>query len=86
MYRPRIPTAKKNPWNKGKLMGQEHPLSLKQKWSIHHSLKVDEQRRDLALFNLAIDSKLRSCDLLSLRVSDVYIDGQVNRQATILQQ
>ncbi len=86
MYRPRILATKKKPWNKGKLMGQKHPLSLKQIWSIRHSLKVEEQRRDLALFNLAIDSKLRACDLLSLRVSDVCSDGQVNRRATILQQ
>ena len=86
MYRPRILPAKKMPWNKGKLMGQKHPLSLKQIWSIRHSLKVEEQRRDLALFNLAIDSKLRACDLLSLRVCDVSSDGHVNRRATILQQ
>ncbi len=86
MYRLRILATKKKPWNKGKLLGQKHPLSLKQIWSIRHSLKIEERYRDLALFNLAIDSKLRACDLLSLRVSDVSSDGQVNRRATILQQ
>ena len=86
MYRPRILGAKKKPWNKGKLLGQKHPMSLKQIWTIRHSLKAEKQYRDLALFNLAIDSKLRACDLLSLRVSDISSDGQVNRRATILQQ
>ena len=86
MYRLRILATKKKPWNKGKLLGQKHPLSLKQIWSIRHSLKIEERYRDLALFDLAIDSKLRACDLLSLRVSDVASDGQVNRRATILQQ
>ncbi len=86
MYRPRFLSTKKMPWNKGKLIGPKHPLSLKQIWTIRHSLKIEERSRDLALFNLAIDSKLRACDLLSLRVSDVSSDGQVNRRATILQQ
>ena len=86
MYRPRFLAAKKNPWNKGKLIGPKQPLSLKQIWTIRHSLKIEERCRDLALFNLALDSKLRACDLLSLRVSDVSSDGQVKRRATILQQ
>jgi len=86
MSRHRNLAAQKKPWNKGKLLGQKHPLSLKQIWSIRYCLKVEERPRDLALFNLAIDSKLRACDLLSLRVSDVSNDGQVNRRATILQQ
>jgi integrase len=86
MHKPRFLATKKMPWNKGKLIGQKHPLSLKQIWTIRHSLKNEEQYRDLALFNLAIDSKLRACDLLSLRVSDVSSDGRVNRRATILQQ
>jgi integrase len=86
MFRPTNPAAKKKPWNKGKLLGQKYPLSLKQIWSIRHCLKSEERRRDLALFNLAIDSKLRACDLLGLRVSDVSNDGEVSRRATILQQ
>ena len=86
MYKPRFLATKKMPWNKGKLIGPKHPLSLKQIWTIRHSLKTDERYRDLALFNLAIDSKLRACDLLNLRVSDVSSDGQINRRVTILQQ
>jgi hypothetical protein len=58
-------------WNKGKLVGQKPPLKLKEIWAIRIRLQIDEKHRELALFNLAIDSKLRACDLLKLRVSDV---------------
>jgi len=86
MYIPKFLATKKKPWNKGKYIGPKQPLSLKQIWTIRHSLKVENRHRELALFDLAIDSKLRACDLLSLRISDVSIDGQINRRATILQQ
>jgi hypothetical protein len=59
------------PWNKGKLVGQKSPLKLKEIWAIRVRLQLGERMRELALFNLAIDSKLRSCDLVSLRVRDV---------------
>ncbi len=62
---------RKAPWNKGKLVGQKPPLKLKEIGAIRIRLQIDEKQRDLALFNLAIDSKLRACDLLKLRVSDV---------------
>jgi len=58
-------------WNKGKLVGQKIPLKLKEIWAIRIRLQLTEKVRDLALFNLAIDSKLRGCDLLSLKVSDI---------------
>ena len=77
---------RKIPWNKGKLMGQKCPLSLNQIWSIRNCLKTENRYRDIALFDLAIDSKLRACDLLGLIVSDVSNSGQVNRRATVLQQ
>ena len=67
-------------------MGQKYPLSLKQIWSIRHCLKTENRHRDLTLFDLAIDSKLRACDLLSLRVSDISSDSRIKRRATILQQ
>ena len=86
MIKARNLIPRKEPWNKGKLMGQKYPLSLKQIWSIRHCLKTENRLRDLALFDLAIDSKLRACDLLSLRVSDISSDSQINRRATILQQ
>jgi hypothetical protein len=53
------------PWNKGKLLGQKPPLKLKEIWAIRIRLQLARQARELALFNLAIDSKLRGCDLFS---------------------
>jgi hypothetical protein len=68
-------------WNKGKLVGQKPPLKLKEIWAIRIRLQIDENYRDIALFNLAIDSKLRGCDLAKIRVSDVAHNGRVsNRQ------
>jgi hypothetical protein len=60
------------PWNKGKLVGQKAPLKLEEIWAIRVRLQLGRRIRDLALFNLAIDSKLRSCDLVKLRVRDVW--------------
>ena len=76
---------RKEPWNKGKLMGQKYPLSLKQIWSIRNCLITESRHRDIALFDLAIDSKLRACDLLGLMVSDVSNNGLITRRATVLQ-
>jgi integrase len=59
------------PWNKGKLLGQKPPLKLKEIWAIRIRLQLDHRTRELALFNLAIDSKLRGCDLVGLRLHDV---------------
>ena len=59
------------PWNKGKLVGQKAPLTQQQIWSLRIRLETAGNPRNLALFNLAIDSKLRACDLLSLQVSDI---------------
>ena len=74
------------PWNKGKLVGQKLPLKLQEIWAVRINLQIRGQHRDLALFNLAIDSKLRACDLLKLRVSDVSNGGRVGSRAMILQQ
>jgi len=74
------------PWNKGKLMGQKSPLSPQEIWAIRIRLQNEGRRRDLALFYLAIDSKLRASDLLNIRVSDVAIDGRANTRATVSQQ
>ena len=73
------------PWNKGKLMGQKLPLTMQEIWSIRIQLQGSGNRRDLALFNLAIDSKLRACDLLSLRVSDVASGTEVQSRAIVRQ-
>jgi len=59
------------PWNKGKLIGQKSPLKLKEIWAIRIRLQMAKNTRELALFNLAIDSKLRGCDLVTIRISDV---------------
>ena len=59
------------PWNKGKLLGQKPPLKLKEIWAIRIRLQLDHRTRELALFNLAIDSKLRGCDLVALRFHDM---------------
>jgi len=67
-------------------MGQKMPLSRQEIWSIRTHLQGNEQIRDLALFNLALDSKLRACDLLKIRVSDVSNGDEVNSRAIIRQQ
>ena len=74
------------PWNKGKLVGQKTPLKLQQIWSIRIRLQMQNRTRDLALFNLAIDSKLRGCDLVKLRVSDITQGGRIQSRAQIVQQ
>ena len=75
----------RKPWNKGKLIGQKLPLTMQEIWSIRMRLQAIGNLRDLALFNLAIDSKLRACDLLGLRVSDVAHGKEVQSRATIRQ-
>lgn len=75
----------REPWNKGKLVGQKAPLKPKDIWAIRIHLQNEHQVRDLALFNLAIDSKLRGCDLVSLRVRDVTHGGQVLARAMVVQ-
>ena len=73
------------PWNKGKIVGQKLPLKLHEIWAIRTRLQIEEQVRELALFNLAVDSKLRASDLVRLRVSVVATSGHVCSRATILQ-
>ena len=65
------------PWNKGKLTGQKPALKLNEVWYIRIHLQMSERIKELALFNMSIDSKLRSCDLVKLRVSDVAHGSQV---------
>ena len=77
-----IPQAR----SKRKLIGQKPPLKPKEVWSIWVRLQINEKTRDLALFNLAIDSKLRSCDLVALRVSDVVVAGSIRERAVVVQQ
>src|SRR3954447_480932 len=77
--------SKSAPWNKGQLTGQKRPLKPKDVWAIRVRLQLQHRRRDLALFNLAIDSKLRGCDLMRLQVNDVCVGGQVRDRTTVIQ-
>ena len=73
-------------WNKGKLVGQKAPFKLNEIWAIRIRLEMQDRLRELALFDLGIDSKLRACDLLSLRVRDVCHGDRVSARAIVLQQ
>ena len=77
--------ATKAPWNKGKMIGSKPPLRIKNVWSIRTKLQVDGRLRDLAMFNLAIDSKLRGCDVVTLRVEDIAPHGADLDRATVRQ-
>jgi integrase len=78
-------TRRATPWNKGKLLGQKPPLKLKEIWAIRIRLQLDHRTRELALFNLAIDSKLRGCDLVAIRVQDVVQGSHVAPRAIVMQ-
>jgi integrase len=78
-------TPRQTPWNKGKPIGSKPPLRTKDVWSIRTKLQVDKRTRDLAMFNLAIDSKLRGCDVVSLKVEDVAPHGTTVDRATVRQ-
>ena len=78
-------SARRTPWNKGKLTGAKPPLRPKHVWSIRTKLQVEGKVRDLAMFNLAIDSKLRGCDVVALKVENVAPGGYVVDRATVRQ-
>lgn len=80
-----VPTPKHVPWNKGRLVGQKSPLQPKQVWAIRARLELTGHLRDLALFNLAIDSKLRGCDLVRLRVADLVVGETVRERVSVVQ-
>jgi len=79
------PSRQHRPWNKGRLIGQKRPLKPKDVWTIRVHLQLEGRRRDLAMFNLAIDSKLRGCDLVRLRIDDVLAGGRARDRATVIQ-
>lgn len=74
------------PWNKGRIIGTEPPFKPKRVWAIRQQLKSAGRIRDLALFDCGIDAKLRGCDLVKLRVSDVAPGGALRQRATVIQQ
>jgi len=77
--------TKKLTWNKGKLIGQKSPLTPPQVWAIRVRLQLADHKRDLAMFNLALDSKLRGCDLMGLRVSDIQTGDDIRSRAKVIQ-
>jgi site-specific recombinase XerC len=78
-------TSSREPWSKGKIVGQKAPFQLKDIWALRVRLQMEGRVRDLALFNLGIDSKLRGCDLVALKVRDVCHGDQVAARAIVLQ-
>ncbi|EIK66590.1 hypothetical protein PflQ8_3517 [Pseudomonas fluorescens Q8r1-96] len=81
-----IATCSRQPWNKGKLVGQKSPLQLRDNWAIRVRLQIAKRTRDLALFDLAIDSKLRAYDLTNLRVRDIAHGEYISSRAMVMQQ
>jgi hypothetical protein len=73
-------------WNKGRMTGQKPPVKLREIWAIRTRLQMSSNVRELALFNLAIDSELRACDLTGLQVQDICMGSQVVPRATFMQQ
>jgi integrase len=85
MHHQHFLTIELKPWNKGKLVGQKPPLQPKHVWAIRTKLQLDRNTRDLALFNLALDSKLRGCDVVSLKVEDIAPHGYTSDRSTVRQ-
>ncbi len=86
MLAPTVESSRHDPWNKGKLVGQKSPLKLKEIWAIRVRLELADRKRELALFNLAIDSKLRGYDLVQLRVRDVAHGDRIAARTIVMQQ
>ena len=82
---PAFESNRRQPWNKGKCTGPKPPLQPRHVWAIRTRLQLAGRVRDLALFNLAIDSKLRGCDVVSLKVEDVAPHGYAINRATVRQ-
>lgn len=76
----------RSPWNKGKLVGQKAPLRLKDIWAIRIRLQLGHRTRELALFDLGLDSKLRACDLVKLRLRDISHGDRISSRAIVMQQ
>lgn len=75
----------REPWNKGKIVGQKAPFKLKDIWALRVRLQMENRIRELALFNLGIDSKLRGCDLVALKVRDICHGDQIASRAVVMQ-
>ena len=86
MAQPDLSRTPRKPWNAGRLIGPKAPLKPKHIWAIRQQLKMLRRTRDLAMFNCALDAKLRACDLVKLRVSDVAPGGVLRERSTVIQQ
>lgn len=86
MAQPDLFRPPRKPWNAGRLIGPKAPLKPKHIWAIRQQLKMLRRVRDLAMFNCALDAKLRACDLVRLRVSDVAPGGVLRERSTVIQQ
>src|ERR1022692_976349 len=85
MLLPKATPTRRVPWNKGKLVGQKAPLKLKDIWAIRVRLELGDRKRELALFHLALDSKLRGCALVRLRARDVAHGDRIAARAIVMQ-
>lgn len=79
------PDQSREPWNKGKVIGARPPLRPKHVWAVRTRLQLSHRARNLALFNLAIDRKLRGCDVVRLKVADVAPHGYALDRASVRQ-
>ena len=86
MGQPDLFRMPRKPWNAGRMMGAKAPLKPKHIWAIRQHLRSVGAVRDLAMFNIALDAKLRGCDLVRLRLADVTQAGAVRQRSTIIQQ
>lgn len=78
--------AKRQTWNKGKLIGQKTLLKVKDIWAVRIRLQLHERKRDLVLFHLGLNSNLRGCDSVRLRVSDIFHGNRISSSTTVMQQ
>jgi hypothetical protein len=76
----------RRPWNAGQNVGPKRPLKPRDIWAIRFYLDEHKRLRDRALFDLAIDSKLRGCDLVKIRIGDVMSGGSIRDRSTVIQQ
>jgi len=77
--------SQREPWNAGRIVGAKPPLKAKHIWALRTRLQIGNRVRDLAMFNLAIDSKLRGCDLVALKVGDVFSGSSVRSRSVVIQ-
>lgn len=76
----------RRPWNAGNMVGAKRPLKPRDVWAIHFFLAEHRRLRDRAMFDLAIDSKLRRCDIVKMKIGDIVTGGNIRNRATVFQQ